>query len=142
MLCGPPILKPGTLSLLRNNNMKPFNLEAAKNGAPIQFRDGSPATFLAHYPQLHSSCRVVVANKSGGLFVRHENGAVYENSYTHEVDLVMAPVAKTYYYAIVLDKNKQLQTTSMSLDKSSLEEMCRTCYRKTLEIRTFTHTEV
>lgn len=38
--------------------MKPFNLEAAKNGAPIITRNGRPAKFVGHFPENAEDQRV------------------------------------------------------------------------------------
>ena len=40
--------------------MKPFNLEAAKAGAPLVTRDGRPAKFIAHVAEAHPSQRLLV----------------------------------------------------------------------------------
>ena len=40
--------------------MKPFDLEAAKAGAPIVTRDGRPAKFIAHVAEAHPSQRLLV----------------------------------------------------------------------------------
>jgi hypothetical protein len=40
--------------------MKPFNLAAAKAGAPIVCRDGTQARFLAHVPEADDGYRVIV----------------------------------------------------------------------------------
>lgn len=76
------------LSLLR-----PFDLEAAKAGAPICTRDGRAARFIAHVPELDEAYRVIA----------HIEGAMWSNSFresgtiTHalgktRVDLCMAPI--------------------------------------------------
>lgn len=40
--------------------MKPFDLEAAKRGEPIQTRGGRPVNFIAHVPEAEESDRIVV----------------------------------------------------------------------------------
>ena len=39
--------------------MKPFDLEAAKRGEPIQCRDGRPVKFIGHVPEAHDHNRIV-----------------------------------------------------------------------------------
>lgn len=39
--------------------MKPFDLEAAKRGEPIVCRDGTPAKFIAHVPELENANSVL-----------------------------------------------------------------------------------
>lgn len=40
--------------------MKPFNLEEAKAGKPIEFRKGTPARFIAYIPEADEDLRVVI----------------------------------------------------------------------------------
>lgn len=40
--------------------MKPFNLEAAKAGAPLVTRSGKPARFVAHVPECAEGFRLIV----------------------------------------------------------------------------------
>lgn len=50
--------------------MKPFNLDLAKSGVPIVTRDGRPARFVAHLPEVHAiTARVIfVAQRADGLW--------------------------------------------------------------------------
>ena len=40
--------------------MRPFNLEAAKAGAPLVTRNGKPARFVAHIPECAEGFRLIV----------------------------------------------------------------------------------
>lgn len=40
--------------------MRPFNLEAAKAGAPLVTRNGKPARFVAHVPECAEGFRLIV----------------------------------------------------------------------------------
>lgn len=55
-----------------NQQTKPFDLEAAKNGAEILF-DGQPCKFIAHVPDNDPEWRVVVA-REGRLAICTEDG--------------------------------------------------------------------
>lgn len=69
--------------------MKPFNLEAAKRGQPIECRDGTPAKFIAHVPDAHKREQVVaLVGESIELF--YESGMYVERTEDSR-DLCMAP---------------------------------------------------
>lgn len=54
---------------------KPFDLEAARNGAPIITRAGRKAKFIAHVPQCREDARVIVLIEGdGACYPFHENG--------------------------------------------------------------------
>ena len=53
--------------------MKPFDLEAAKAGAPIVTRDGRPAKFIAHVAEAHPSQRLLVLI-DGTVHTKFESG--------------------------------------------------------------------
>lgn len=77
-----------------NKQPKPFDLEAAKNGAEILF-DGGPATFIAHLPDNVLAHRVVVSY-SGRVYAFTEGGCCIENQ---KPRLTMAPrTVKTMGY--------------------------------------------
>ena len=46
--------------------MKPFDLEAAKRGDPIQAEDGRKLEFVAYVPGAHAGYRVVVLHPTSG----------------------------------------------------------------------------
>ena len=77
--------------------MKPFDLEAAKAGAPIVTRDGRPAKFIAHVAEAQPSQRLVVLI-DGGVYTKFESGG-YSKSPAHVSpnDLFMAPVKRTVW---------------------------------------------
>jgi hypothetical protein len=76
--------------------MKPFDLEAAKRGEPIQTRDGRPAKFIAYVPEAKKSRRVIVFIGSLPVF-RHEDGTVWTQDVDHASELVMAPRKRTLW---------------------------------------------
>lgn len=77
-----------------NQQPKPFDLEAAKNGAEI-LCDGGPATFIAHLPDNAPAYRVVVSY-SGRVYSFTEDGCHLSRS---KPRLTMAPrTVKTVGY--------------------------------------------
>lgn len=77
--------------------MKPFNLEAAKAGAPIVTRDGLPAKFIAHVAEAQPSQRLVVLI-DGGVYTKFESGEYSKSpAYVSPNDLFMAPVKRTVW---------------------------------------------
>ena len=76
--------------------MKPFDLEAAKAGAPMVTRDGRPAKFIAHVEEAHPNQRLLV------LIGEHvcknfEDGGYMPPDNESDYDLFMAPVKRTVW---------------------------------------------
>lgn len=80
--------------------MKPFDIEKAKAGAPVQTRNGKPARILA-YDFKSSSYPVAAAVEAhlGGesLQCYTDKGYYYDSGKEEELDLVMAPVKRTVW---------------------------------------------
>ena len=76
--------------------MKPFDLEAAKAGAPLVTRSGESVRFVAHVPDARQDMRVIAINSDLIIFTKHENGCYWFNQ-EHFSDLFMAPVKRTVY---------------------------------------------
>jgi hypothetical protein len=70
--------------------MKPFDLEAAQRGEPIQMRCGEPCEFVAHRPTAKKSQQVVV-QIGGTIGCRTLPGHVYDETCATSMDVVMAP---------------------------------------------------
>lgn len=78
--------------------MKPFDLEAAKNGAPIQLRNGTPVTFVAVCEHTNNPANNLIVICNGDLIFRSIDGRFSVSGHTtSERDVVMAPVKKTYW---------------------------------------------
>lgn len=79
--------------------MKPFDLEAAKAGAPLVTRDGRPAKFIAHVAEAHTNQRLL-ALIDGDIHIRFEDGSYLgpggRGGETNN-DLFMAPVKRTVW---------------------------------------------
>jgi len=73
--------------------MKPFNLEAAKAGAPVVRRDGLPVKFIAHVPTANRPTDRVIFLRDGNIFTCTESGRV-AGSCESAGDLFMAPVKR------------------------------------------------
>ena len=79
--------------------MKPFDLEAAKRGEPIQLRDGTPCKFIAHVPEA-IACERVIALLSGvetpNLLIRTEAGK-YDHGRDNGRDLMMVGENESWF---------------------------------------------
>ena len=80
-------------------NFKPFNLEAAKAGAPIVTRDGTEAKFVTHIPEASEGFRVVWMQR-GIVGCSYENGKLGENIDSRH-DLFMKPQKRTVWVNII-----------------------------------------
>lgn len=77
--------------------MKPFDLEAAKRGEPIQTRDGRKARFVAHVPEAATQRRVIaLVYGDEGVSSYGEDGLVVDY-YKDTNDLFMAPRKHTVW---------------------------------------------
>ena len=76
--------------------MKPFNLEAALNGARVVTRDGREVTQLARF-DTDKDARCLVGVASGLLMSWYEDGRYSRRDLTP--DLSMAPSIKTVFVA-------------------------------------------
>lgn len=73
--------------------MKPFNLAAAKNGAPIITRDGRPAKFIGHFPENVADQRICCI--IGNCIKAHtESGKWWDHDMESDLDLFMATTKK------------------------------------------------
>lgn len=75
---------------------KPFDLEAAKRGEPIMFRDGTPCKFVAHVPEAHDWDKIVIL-VAGAVLCRNVDGTLHGYDDTSPRALVMAPKRRTVY---------------------------------------------
>lgn len=90
--------------------MKPFDLEAAKRGEPIQYRDGTPARFLLYVPEAYEDCRVFALRE--GMVTTHDINGRWAKTRVGEWDLLMAPKpAKNIYLSVWRDNVKELRYT-------------------------------
>ena len=86
--------------------MKPFDLEAAKAGAPVITRDGRPVRIIC-FDKRGDDWPLVVLTYNGdneGLYCYTSKGTVWQSHETASKDLFMAPVKKEGW--VILYKNK------------------------------------
>ena len=77
--------------------MKPFDLEAAKAGAPIVTRAGRPAKFIAHVAEAHPGQRLLVLI-DGNIHLKFESGKYAASpDIVSDNDMFMAPVKRTVW---------------------------------------------
>ena len=75
--------------------MKPFDLEAAKAGAPLVTRDGRKAKFIAYVPECNEDSRVVILVDGDGYVSDYaESGNYYEDDCKSGNDLFMCEEEK------------------------------------------------
>ena len=74
--------------------MKPFNLEAAKAGAPLVTRDGQPVKFIAHVEEAHPTQRLLVLFGED-VYMTFEDGRRLGSGAESGFDLFMAPTKRT-----------------------------------------------
>lgn len=67
--------------------MKPFNIQAAIAGAPIQLETGEKITFIAYVPAVNFNRRLVYMDSSGNICATSDNDA----------NIFMTPEVKTYW---------------------------------------------
>ena len=76
--------------------MKPFNLEAAKEGKPIVTRDGQVAKFVAHVPEAREDQQLVILI-NGTVCTRSDTG-LSSVGWKTSGDLMMAEEEVTVYF--------------------------------------------
>lgn len=103
--------------------MKPFDLEAAKRGEPIQTRDGRPVKFIAHVPEATESQQVVVLI-GNTVRARYPTGTFLDFEGDDD-DLFMAPLKRTVwvnvYYRRPCDWPGSLSTSAWDTKKDADE---------------------
>jgi hypothetical protein len=75
--------------------MKPFDLQAAIAGAPIQYQDGRKLTFIAYVPEAKFGDRFVYLDSDG-------NVCSYSEKTTN---IFMTPVFKKYWVSVYAGKS-------------------------------------
>ena len=68
--------------------MKPFNLQDALSGKPVQTRDGRKVTELHYFKDAYDCCKVVTLI-SNNVLTHYPNGS-FKNEDNHNLDLFMA----------------------------------------------------
>lgn len=82
----------------------PFNLEAAKAGAPLITRDGRPVKFIAHVPEVsNEECKVIVLINGKCRCDHFAESGKWVTCSESDVDLFMAPVTHKRWLNIYPD---------------------------------------
>ena len=81
---------------------KPFNLQAALEGAPVKSRNNEDIIRVFYVPEMEEQGRVIALFKSGKTRLYYENGRYSKNN-DAELDLVMAPIKKTGWVNVYKD---------------------------------------
>lgn len=104
---------------MKPENLKPFDLEAAKRGERVVTRDGKEFTFGVHNPDASPSNRVI--GWLDGLVTTYRDDGCYWNSGTEcPHDLFMAP-KKTVLF-VVLCKDDGLYYTECYDSETDIPE--------------------
>lgn len=82
-----------------STNFKPFDLEAAMRGAPIQFKNGGPCKFIAFCED--AKYPVIVLGPYKNVLAFPKKGTFSNNT---SWELVMAPKLIKYWYNVYLHK--------------------------------------
>jgi hypothetical protein len=98
--------------------MKPFNLQEAIAGKPIQTRDGRVLKFVAHVPEAGEMYKVVIMLGGGYIGCWREDGK-YLKDEEGDGDIVMVPVVKTYYLNVFKSNYSGAIFTSHPLDNKT-----------------------
>lgn len=97
------------------NTLVPFDLEKAKSGEPICFRNGSNAKFIAYAPEANYEQRVIVLDTDGDILLACSNGSFKAGQRESDLDLFMAPKPVVMFTAVYVD--------GMSTPYSSIERV-------------------
>jgi hypothetical protein len=68
--------------------MKPFNLQDALSGKPVQTRDGRKAECITYFEKAQADCKIVLI-VNGTMLTYYEDGSYMGNN-EHNLDLFMA----------------------------------------------------
>jgi hypothetical protein len=98
--------------------MKPFNLQEAIAGKPIQTRDGRVLKFVAHVPEAGEMYKVVIMLGGGYIGCWREDGK-YLKDEEGDGDIVMVPVIKTYYVNVFRSNYSYAVFASQPLDNKT-----------------------
>ena len=81
---------------------KPFNLQAALDGAPVMTTNGLKVVRIVHFPSAMKNSRVVALLEHGQVCTYHEHGNHCANV-TSDIDLVMVTTTKVGWVNVYKD---------------------------------------
>jgi len=91
---------------------KPFNLQAALDGAPVMTVNGLKVVRIVHFPSATKNSRVVALLEHGQVCTYHEHGNHCANI-TSDIDLVMVTTTKTGWVNVYKDGNNNYNSGSI-----------------------------
>jgi hypothetical protein len=91
--------------------MKPFDLQAAIAGAPIQFNNGEKLKFVAYVPEATYHDRFVFLDSKGNI-----GSSASDNLY-----IFMSPVFKTYWANVDRSEYGQVSVGLAMLDEKAVQ---------------------
>jgi hypothetical protein len=96
--------------------LKPFNLQAALNGAPVVTRDGRKVLEIHHFTECFGTDHPVRAVVEGieGIDSFTVCGRYVDRMHDRDYDLFMAPVKKTFYVNFYQSTNASYHATELS----------------------------
>jgi hypothetical protein len=92
---------------------KPFNLDLAKSGAPIETRDGRKVRFIAHVPEATLDTHRVVAVAQGIICLFGYDGRSKEGG-SDGRDLFMSPTERTVWVNLYRDAHGSIHTDAIT----------------------------
>ena len=93
----------------------PFDLEAAKAGAPLVTRGGRKARFLAHVPEACQSAKLIAMIEGAATACCfHENGRI-TTLFDDKRDLFMAPKPKRTVWVNIYPSTNQYETEAEAI---------------------------
>ena len=98
--------------------MKPFDLKAAKEGAPIVTRDGTPAKYIAHVPEARRSSQVLCLVRDT-VFAYAPNGDYDSLRGESMLDLYMASTKRTVWVNLYSNGTSFFYNNPVSADAAS-----------------------
>lgn len=100
------------------NKLKPFDLEAALNGAEVVTRSGKQVSELVYLKTIRNPNYKVIASIGGGLETYSEQGT-YHSDVSSELDLFMKPQQLTKWVNIYEDSSGYFIGKLMSSTKEA-----------------------
>lgn len=104
--------------------MKPFNLQAAIDGAAITDREGNPVELIAYVEKAIEDCQVIALHSDGNVFSSRVNGR-YWSTKDSPKDLFMAPTKRTVWVNLYDDSTALYYNSQKAADAATTEKYKR-----------------
>lgn len=110
---------------------KPFNLEAALAGEPVETRDGKKVTEL-YYLKTHTGPSPVIAVVEGALYCYYTDGKWWASSVSGR-DLVMTSTKHQVWHG-VFKQGDSIGVTGAYRDKTTVDEVLNKAHAEVIQI--------